>query len=63
MITFPTEHLKYFLWHLIYRQHCVQRNAPIFNLLRPVLRFWGEVWHRGGAAASVPNFTPIRGKW
>jgi len=23
-----------------YRQHCAQRNAPVFNTLRPILRFF-----------------------
>jgi len=44
-----------------YRQHCAQRNAPVFKLLR--CRFWGfspsrgDTLHRLGW--NLPNFTPI----
>jgi len=47
-----------------YRQHCVQRKAPVFNLLRG--RFWGFLPHRGEGRGTfgpvpscTPNFTPI----
>jgi len=34
-----------FLSSSFYQQHCMQRNAPVFNLLRG--RFWGFSPHRG----------------
>jgi len=48
-----------------YRQHCSQRNAPVFNLLRG--RFWGFSPHRGdtlhrrgwNSAWRMPNVTAI----
>jgi len=55
-----------------YRQHCAQRKAPVFRLLRGDFEVfrpagatrctdWGEIWRgsRPKVDSSTPNLTPI----